>query len=217
MRAMAIGVLLGGAATLATGAGAQDVNVSGGVTLTTNYVFRSVTFSDDGGAIQPYIEIESHGFYAGIWASNVDFGPGTGDDYEIDYYLGYRGETPGGFSYDINYARFTFDDSGNCCGEINLSLGVPVTDKLDLSGVFAYDPDATTLASAIGASYAFNDKLSVSGAYGRDEALSHNYWDFGVSYSISDKAALDARYYDTTDGDSIFALAISYDFSIYSR
>jgi uncharacterized protein (TIGR02001 family) len=206
------------AAMLAAGAAAaQDINVYGGVTLTSNYVFRSVTFSDDGAAVQPYVEVEINGFYAGIWGSNVDFGPGATDDYEVDYYLGYRGETAGGFSYDVNYALFTFDDTGECCGEFNVVLGLPVSDKIDLSAVFAYDPEASALASGIGASYAVTDALSVSGLFGRDEALAHNYWDLGLSYSVNDTTSLDLRYHDTSDGDALLVAAVSLDFTLFSR
>lgn len=211
------GVALIAGVVAASGARAQDLTVYGGITATTNYVFRSVTFSDDQPAIQPYIEAEINGFYAGIWASNADFGPGTTDDFEVDYYLGYRGETPGGFSYDINYARFTFDDTGNCCGELNLNLGLSVTDTIGLSTAFAYDPDAETLASGLGASYAITDALSISGTFGHDEVFSHNYWDVGVNYGLNEKAALDVRYFDTSSGDSIVALALSYDTTLFSR
>jgi len=196
---------------------AQDFTVYGGVTATTNYVFRSVTFSDDNAAIQPYLELESHGFYAGVWASNVDFGTGDPDDCEIDYYAGYRGETPGGFTYDVNYTRFTFNSSGDCCGEINLNLGLPVNDQIGLSAAFAYDPDAETLASGIGASFALNDAFSVSGVFGHDEALSHDYWDFGANYAFGENSAVDLRYFDTENGDSIIALSVSYDVTLFSR
>lgn len=201
----------------ATAARAQDVTVYGGVTVTSNYVFRGVTFSDDGPAVQPYVEVEVNGFYAGLWGSNVDFGPGGTDNFEVDYYIGYRGETQGGFSYDLNYDRFTFDDTGDCCGEFNVVLGYPVGDKVGLSAVFAYDPEAETLASAVGASYAINDAVSVSGSYGYDEALSHNYWDLGVNYAVNDTTSLDLRYYETTDTDALLVAGVSFDFTLFSR
>lgn len=203
------GLLLSGAAQ------AQEVTVYGGVTASTNYVFRSVTFSDDKPALQPYIEAEINGFYAGIWASNVDFGPGTADNFEVDYYLGYRGETAAGFRYDVNYARFTFDDAGDCCGEFNVNLTLPVGERFEASTIFAYDPDAKTLASALGGSAALSDSLSLSGAYGYDELLSHNYWDLGLNYGLNDTTSLDFRYFDTSDGDSIFAFTVSFDTTLF--
>lgn len=197
--------------------GAQDLTLYGGVTVTSDYVFRSVTFSDNQPAVQPYLELEYRGFYAGVWASNVDFGPGTEDSYEVDYYLGYRGETAGGLSYDVSYARFTFDDTGDCCGEFYLNLGVPVTERLAASLDFAYDPEAETLASALGGSFAVTDAVEVSALYGRDELLDHNYWDVGVSYALNDSTSLDLRYHDTSSTDEIFVLSLSYDFEIFSR
>jgi uncharacterized protein (TIGR02001 family) len=194
---------------------AQDVTVYGGVAASTNYVFRSVTFSDDKPVLQPYIEAEINGFYSGIWASNVDFGPGTTDNLEVDYYIGYRGETAGGFGYDVNYARFTFDDTGDCCGEYNVSLTQSFGGKYTASAIFAYDPDASALASAFGASVDLSDRLSLSGLYGYDELLSHNYWDLGLNYGLNDTTALDVRYFDTSDGDSIFALTVSFDTTLF--
>lgn len=210
------------AAILAAGAGvgagaAEGVTVTGGVTLTTDYVFRGVSFSAHGPAVQPYIEAELNGFYAGVWGSNVDFGPGGTDDFEVDYYLGYRGETAGGFSYDLNYARFTFDSTGDCCGEFNVVLGYPLGEKVGLSAVFAYDPVADTLASAAGASYAFNDSFSVSGSYGYDQALSHNYWDVGASYALNDTTSLDLRYFETDDTNALIVAGVSFDFNLFSR
>jgi uncharacterized protein (TIGR02001 family) len=211
---LATGIL---ALNLPVAAQAQDIEIYGGVTLTSNYVFRSVTFSDDRPAVQPYIEAEVNGFYAGVWGSNVDFGPGGTDNYEVDYYLGYRGETTGGFTYDINYARFTFDDTGNCCGEVNLVLGLPVGDATTVSAVFAYDPDAETLASGAGVSYNLNDAWTVSGTFGRDEALSHNYWDAGVSYALNDTTSFDLRYHDTSSTDALLVAGVSFDFTLLSR
>jgi hypothetical protein len=81
----------------------------------------------------------------------------------------------------------------------------------------AYDPNATNLASAISASYAFNDKISVSATFGHDEALGHNYWDAGGSYALNDTTSFDLRYYETTDTDSIVALTVSKDFTLFTR
>lgn len=206
-----------GALALPLAAQAQDITVYGGVTATSNYVFRSVTFSDDDPAIQPYLEVESHGFYAGVWGSNVDFGAGDKEDYEVDVYVGYRGETASGFSYDINYTRFYFNDSGDCCGEIYLTLGMPVTDALSASTEFAYDAPASNLAGGLRMNYDVSDRISVSGLYGYDEAPSHHYWDAGVSYALNDQAALDLRYLDTSGTDAIIAVALSYDLTIFSR
>jgi len=200
----------------AQAAAAEGITVTGGVTLTSDYVDRSLSFSAHGPAIQPYIEAELNGFHAGVWGSNVDFGAGGTDTFEVDYYLGYRRETAGGLSYDLNYARLTFNDTGDCCGEFNLELGYPLGDKVGSVAVFAYDPVANTLATAIGGSYAFNDSFSVSGKYGYDEAFAHNYWDVGASYALNDVTAIAGRYFVTADTPALIAAGVSFDFNLFS-
>ncbi len=65
---------------------AQDFSANIGVT--NNYVWRGVTQTDDGFAVQGGADVEfGNGFSLGAWASNVDFGDGT--DAEVDIYGSY--------------------------------------------------------------------------------------------------------------------------------
>lgn len=75
MRAQFAALLIAAPALLPAAAHAQDLTLYGGATVTSDYVFRSVTFSDNQPTLQPYVELSYGGFYAGVWASNVDFGP----------------------------------------------------------------------------------------------------------------------------------------------
>ena len=87
-------------------------NFSGNITLTSNYIFRGETQTDDGPAIQGGFDWEYESFYVGVWASNVDFD--SGDSVEIDYYGGLVGEV-GSFDYDLNIYYYTYpgaDDDG---------------------------------------------------------------------------------------------------------
>jgi uncharacterized protein (TIGR02001 family) len=192
---------------------AQELSFSGTITATSDYVFRSVTFSDNRPALQPYLELGYGNAYAGLFISNVDFGDGDPNDIEVDYVLGYRDETASGLSYDISYARFTFDNA-NSAGEVTLLLGYPISDQFGLTSAFAYDPDARTLASEAGLTYAVNDKITLSGVYGYEELLSHNYWDFGINYAATDSVSIDLRYFDTDDDDAFGALAVTYAFDL---
>jgi len=187
-----------------------EVTTYGSLTFASEYVDRSESFSDDQPALQFYGEVESNGFYAGLFASNVDFG--DDDNVEIDLYLGYR-NTIGDLSYDIGYGRYYYDDSGDCCGEILLSLSYPVVEKLEVGGALEYDPEAETLASEISLDYGVTDTFSISGTYGRNEASDNNYWDVGFNYYLSDAWSVDVRYHDTSTGDPIFAAFLSYEFS----
>ena len=71
----------------------SDITLSGTAALLTQYVDRGITNSAEKPAVQPEFDLTyKEIFYAGIWASNVDFGTGpNGQDIaslEVDYYLG---------------------------------------------------------------------------------------------------------------------------------
>ncbi len=82
----------------------------GTITGTTDYVFRGVSQTDEDPAIQGSIDFgHSSGFYAGVWASNVDFDePGDGISTEIDYYVGWVFELPGETELDLQAVRYTY-------------------------------------------------------------------------------------------------------------
>ena len=63
-------------------------DVSSTVTYTSNYLFNGITLTDHDPALQPSLDWSSgDGWYAGLWASNIKFSPGT--DLEFDATVGY--------------------------------------------------------------------------------------------------------------------------------
>jgi uncharacterized protein (TIGR02001 family) len=113
--------LAAAAATLALAgaASAQELKASYNVGVTSDYVFRGVSQTQEDPALQGGIDLSYGIGYAGVWASNVDFGandpkteidfyagvkPTVGDtslDFGVLYY-GYskdKGLTPGSYSY----------------------------------------------------------------------------------------------------------------------
>ncbi|MFN6979005.1 MAG: TorF family putative porin, partial [Gemmobacter sp.] len=95
---------------------AEGVTLTFGATIASEYESNGLRQSN-GIAFQPSVEAEYRGFYAGIWASNVDQAIiGPGDTFEYDLYAGYR-NTVGAFSYDLSYAHYFYNGSGACCGE----------------------------------------------------------------------------------------------------
>jgi len=206
---------LAAAGTLAAGAAsAQDVTVSAGTALYSNYVSSGYTQSDDGPALQGYVEVESHGFYAGIWASTVDFD--DQDSIEVDLYAGYRNELASGFSYDLSYYRYYYDHSGDCCGEVILALGQTVNDKLSVRGELSYDPQFEGRSIEGGFDYALTDKLALGATYGYIDNGGH-YGDIGVTYSFTDTISGDLRIHDATDNDPIVAVGIAFDTTLFTR
>ena len=102
---------------------ASDVELSANVAMTSNYVWRGMTQSDNRMAIQGGADVSYKGIYAGVWASNVDF-DNTETSIEVDLYAGYANEIAG-LTYDINYCQYTYPgDTDNLnFGEASLTLG----------------------------------------------------------------------------------------------
>lgn len=118
--------LLGGILLAASMGSVQAVELSANIGVTSNYLFRGLTQTDDGAAVQGGLDLaHESGLYLGTWASNVDFGGGA-TGYEIDFWAGFAGEVEQ-LSYDIGYiyyaypARDVLDDSD--FGEVYLNLG----------------------------------------------------------------------------------------------
>jgi len=79
--------------------------------LTSNYVFRGQTQSDDGIAIQGGIDYTHETeFYVGGWASSVDeVNGGDGSGFEIDLYAGWA-HSWDDFGLDIGYIVYEYTD-----------------------------------------------------------------------------------------------------------
>lgn len=101
------------AAMLATSS-AAFAEISGNVTLASDYIFRGVSQTDNQIAIQGGLDYAwDMGFYVGAWASNVDssfFDNGRDPQIELDLYAGYSGEYKG-FGYDVGYLRYQYPGS----------------------------------------------------------------------------------------------------------
>jgi len=85
--------------------------VGGYLVLTTDYVFRGVSQSDEHGALQlgADVALES-GWFFGIWGSTVDVGGGTTRerDLETNYYLGYTFDISQKWTIGANAVAYSY-------------------------------------------------------------------------------------------------------------
>ncbi|MGM0516574.1 MAG: TorF family putative porin [Pseudomonadota bacterium] len=119
--------------------------VSANVGVVSNYFFRGVTQTDDGAAVQGGFDYaHDSGFYAGTWASTVDFGDGT--SHELDLYAGYGGSI-GDLGFDVGYIYYAYPDGddldfGEVYGSLTYSYftaGLAYTVNSQASGDSAFD------------------------------------------------------------------------------
>ncbi len=121
---------------------------SANVGLFSDYLYRGITQTQEGPAIQGGLDY-SHaptGAYAGVWASNVDFGADA--KIEIDYYGGINGELANGISWDVGGLYYQYagsdDEPEEDFVEAYFSLGYSFADMAYEPGIGAgvnYSPD----------------------------------------------------------------------------
>ena len=192
----------------AAAAGAQSLSF--GVGLTSNYMSRGMTQSNNGVALQPWAEYENSGFYAGVWASNVDFG--GPDNVEIDLYGGYRWST-GDTNFDIGYARYFYDSTGDAGGEAYLLVDHTIGEGASaFAGLYANLGGGVTLSDAhVGLSIPLFSGLSGSARLGVTPG-NNVYADVGVSYDVSDSLSVDLRAYRSNSTGPQYVLSTAFSF-----
>lgn len=134
------------ATTMFSGAAqAQDLipgELSANVAFTSEYVFRGISQSDEGPAVQGGIDwSHDSGFYAGVWGSSVEF---TDASIETDIYGGYSGELDNGLTYDIGAIYYLYPGADSSLDydfvEAAFALGYDF-DVAALSASINYSPD----------------------------------------------------------------------------
>lgn len=123
----AVVVLLPAAARAEIGAD----NFSAVLALTSDYVHRGVSRSDENPAIQGGVDFQlGNGFFAGSWASSTRFrsSPPREDPrhVELDFYLGYRLELGDSWGGELTAIRYTYPGSDPAFhydyGELDLAV-----------------------------------------------------------------------------------------------
>lgn len=189
---------------LSTQASAVD-GLSANVAATSNYLWRGVSQTDDATAISGGIDYANKsGFYAGTWASNIDFGDDASA--ELDFYLGFSGQLSEDVSYDVGYIYYAYPDSAQTdssneydFGEIygslaysyfslSASYGVNNDDGAEFADSSLYISadaefevaDGLTLTFHIG-DYSFDDKMVAQDYNDYSVSLSKSNFTFAVS------------------------------------
>ena len=92
---------------LALTATSAFADVSGGVTLASDYFFRGVSQTQGDSAVQWGLEAEKKGVYGGTWGSTVDFGGDASIEY--DFYGGYRWENDA-VGIDVGIIQYNYNN-----------------------------------------------------------------------------------------------------------
>ena len=178
-------------------------DVAFGATVTSNYMSRGTTQTDNDPALQGYAEVDYSKLYFGTFISNVDYGfPDT----EVDLSVGWRPEV-GNFSFDFGAVEYYYvTDSGTSYPEIYGFAKYKLNDTVSMGTKLYYAPDYSqngfsALYAEGNATIGLPNNFSFSGALGYqtfETADRPDYltWNAGLSYTWK-SLTFDVRYWDT--------------------
>jgi uncharacterized protein (TIGR02001 family) len=190
----------------------DSITTSASVALTTDYVWRGISQTQNDPAIQGQFDVaHESGVYMGAWASNVEFG-GT-ESLELDVYTGFANEIDlagTALSYDVGFLHYEFPSNSSAnINEIYFGVGVTPVENLDL-GVYYYHDIGLENKFAnyyvdMSADYALPDWawntqiVTHLGHYDRQAGAS-DYWDWkvGLAKDIGD-FNFEVAYFDSGD------------------
>jgi uncharacterized protein (TIGR02001 family) len=164
------------AALALTGAAQASAEISGNVSIVSDYAFRGISQTAEKGAIQGGFDYAAEsGFYAGTWMSNVEFG--TESSTEMDLYFGYAGSM-GDLGYDVSYiyfdyegdAEFDYQEYAVAFSYGDFSFGV------NYSSEYLGDGGPDFLYPYVGYSMALTEGLSLDLHYGYSDIDAADFW-----------------------------------------
>jgi uncharacterized protein (TIGR02001 family) len=194
-------------------------DLTGYAVLTTDYVFRGVTYSDGHGAVQAGADIAlDSGLYFGIWGSSVDIsgGPTRHRDRQVNYYVGYSRDLRNSWSIGANAVAYTFPATE---GDIDYdffeySMVANYNDRAWLE--YSYSPDLFNSSRhthnvdlyaewplpaqlMLGAGAGYYDVSALTGS-------GYGYWQLGLTRPFG-RIVVDLRYHDTNRAVPIISTA----------
>ncbi len=158
----------------------SDFCVSANMAVTSNYIWRGMTQSNNSPAVQGGVDLEYKGLYLGTWGSNVDFGD-TKNSLEADFYGGYKRELYG-IGFDIGAVQYAYPNMSNEYNFAEAYLGISKEwEKFGVKAKYSKGIETNDLNPEdcweVGASAKLPYNVGFSATYG-------DYHNIGAYYSV---------------------------------
>ena len=160
------------------------------IAATSDYVFRGVTQNGGKFAVQGGADYTKDIFYAGVWASNVNFA-----SREIDLYAGIR-PTLGKTAFDIGVIRYDYDNCKCNVTEVKAAASHPFGNHTVGLAIYGNTEIAQNTYVELNDTVSLGDKWTASAAYGEQKIKgggSYGTGNFGVTYALTPHFSLDTR------------------------
>ncbi len=192
----------------------DDSSISGNVALSSDYVWRGYSQTDEGAEISGGFDYENeNGFSAGIWGSNVGFAPDA--DLELDIYANYGGKTDSDIGWNVGFIRYMYPDTMDSVSgdldwnEYNASVSYNIfSASLNYSND-VYGSGETGIYYAFGVEYSLPEEFTLAaglGFYDYDDSIFGDTvedYHIGISKQYNE-LGFDLSYYDTNGAGSEF-------------
>lgn len=205
-------------------------STSASVALSSEYVWRGYSNSDEKPAISGSFDYShSSGFYAGTWASNVEYGDEAVA--EVDIYAGFASEFgESGIGYDVGVLRYIFPGEDYNWNEVygSLSYSYFSVGVAHSSNVYNSDEDGTYWSAGFDYDLPYGLALSAGvGYYDYDDEVfvddngvsigdSATDWRLGISKEFAG-FTWDITYTETdSDGEDLYGEELAEDRFIFS-
>ncbi len=212
MKVLKLALVAAAASFAMAGTASAEVDVSFNVGATTDYVFRGFTQSMEDPAIFGGVDVGTGIFYAGAWASSVDFGDDTSAEYDL--YVGVK-PTVGPVDVDLAAIYYGYIDAPSAADydywEFKAAASVPAG-PVTLGVATYYSPDFGGVAEEAfyyegNVAFSPADFVTVSAALGEqrydDSSANYMTWNAGATFAINDMFSVDFRYHDTDISNAI--------------
>lgn len=165
-------------------------NLTGNVTLATEYLYRGLSQTSGSLALQGGLDLtHESGFYLTVWGSNLDYAGGL----ELDYYAGYSGEAGAGVSYDVGVLYYDYpSDPSDPQGDFleyyggvswkGLTLGLNYSDDFFAEtgeAYYYYGSYDLQLPMGVGLSFYLAQQELDEPTFGNDDSYTH----YSVTFS----------------------------------
>jgi uncharacterized protein (TIGR02001 family) len=180
-----------------------------GLFATTDYMSRGLSNSNSQPAIQPYVEATMGLAYAGIFASNVDYGPGY-QGAEIDLYGGVRrwDVDEEVYWFDVGYYHYFYapssvsQDYGEIVAKVRRNDIISIGAEIDFAYDYLQGGDTATYVEGNLRYKIVPKEIDLTGAigyqfFGDPEFTDYLAWNAGIEMSFGEQFKIAVNYADT--------------------
>ncbi|MBH2010482.1 MAG: hypothetical protein I8H71_12340 [Xanthomonadaceae bacterium] len=213
------------------GTGSAHAGSSGSLSLTSDYIFRGISQSDQRPALQGGVELSAAGgAYAGAWGSSISWlsdlsttTASVSSSIELDAYAGYRGKLADAVAFDVGAQYYAypgdFPSGFNRADTFELYAGLTVaaSDRVSLGAkyslattdLFGYVDSGGSGYLDLSATCAIAPGWALAAHAGRqwiegNDAFEYSDWKLGVTRSFDHGASLGLAWSGTDADDALY-------------